>query len=323
MFGSTILDVAIGLVFVYLLLSLLVTAGSELIASWLNWRADNLRKGLQRLLNPTLAQELYDHPLIKKLSKSNRWPSYIPSGTFALALVDVIANLNPGGLQPAKDLGSLISNVPDPDVRRVLSLLAEEAGQDGQKLKENIENWFNNSMDRVAGWYKRKAQAVNVTLAIVFTVAVNADSILIVRSLSNDPALRAALVAQAQELAKGMPAQLEAGQPGTGTKATVDELEKRINRLSGLGVPVGWTDEPGDSIRQWPGWRPGDRPAAAWGAMWLHAVRYHLLGWLLTTLAVSLGAPFWFDMLNKIITIRSAGRVPEQKSNPAPEQPKA
>jgi hypothetical protein len=322
MFGSTILDVAIGVVFVYLLLSLLVTAGSELIASCLNWRANTLRKGLQRLLNPTLAEKLYDHPLIKKLSKSNRGPSYIPSGTFALALVDVIANLNPGAPQPAKDLGSLISKVSDPDVRRVLSLLAEEAGQDGQKLKAGIENWFNNSMDRVAGWYKRKTQVVNVALAIVFTVAVNADSILVVRSLSNDSALRAALVAQAQELVKEQPTPPATGQQGTETRAALDEVEKRINRLSGLGVPVGWSDETGDALRRWPGWIPREKDAAAWGAMWLHVVHDHLLGWLLTALAASLGAPFWFDMLNKIITIRSAGRVPEQKPRPAGEAPK-
>ncbi len=323
MFGSTILDVAIGLVFVYLLLSLIVTAGTELIASWLNWRADNLRKGLQRLLNPTLAQELYDHPLIKNLSKSGRWPSYIPAGTFALALVDVIANLNPGDLQPAKDLGSLISNVPDPDVRRVLGLLAEEAGQDGQRLKENIENWFNSSMDRVAGWYKRKTQVVNMILAIVLTVAVNADSILIVRSLSNDSALRAALVTQAQELARGTPVQPETGQPGTGTKAAVDELEKRFNKLSGLGVPLGWTDGPGDSFRQWPGWLAKNTDTTAWAAMWWPTARYHFLGWVLTALAASLGAPFWFDMLNKIITVRSTGKVPEEQPKRSKEEPKS
>jgi hypothetical protein len=248
MFGSTILDVAIGLVFIYLLLSLLVTAGTELIASWLTWRADNLRKGLQRILDPTLAQKLYDHPLIKKLSKSDRFPSYIPSGTFALALVDDIANLKPGDTQPAKAFGSMISNVPDPDVRRVLSLLAEEAGQEAQRLKENVENWFKTSMDRVAGWYKRKTQAVNVVLAIVLTVTVNVDGLLIIRSLSNDATLRAALVAQAQELAKERPPQQKAEQPVSDATPALDELEKRIQKLTGLGVPVGWTAVAGGKV---------------------------------------------------------------------------
>jgi len=320
MFGSTIVDVAIGVVFVYLLLGLVVTAGTELIASWLNWRANNLRAGLQRMLDPALAQELYNHPMIKRLSKSDRGPSYIPSETFALALVDVIANLRPADGQPAKDLASLIGNVPDPDVRRVLSLLAAEAGPDGQKLRENIEKWFNTSMDRVAGWYKRKTQLVNVTLAIAFTVAVNADSILIVQSLSNDSALRAALVAQAQAMVKDSPPP-PADQPGAGPGLTVDELEERITKLTTLGVPVGWTNETGEGFRRWPGWLPGDGGATAWGAIWRDTVRYHLLGWLLTALAASLGAPFWFDLLNKIITIRSAGKVPEEKLGPAKGPP--
>ena len=323
MFGSTILDVAIGLVFIYLLLSLLVTAGTELIAAWLNWRADNLRKGLQRILDPTLAQRLYDHPLIKKLSKSDRWPSYIPSGTFALALVDVIVNLNPGAPQPARDLESLIGNVPDPDVRRVLSLLAEEAGQDGQKLKEGIENWFNSSMDRVAGWYKRKAQAANVAVAIVLTVAVNVDSLLILRSLSNDAALRAALVAQAQELVKEKPPPPKVDQPGPDAKPALDELDKRIKQLTGLGVPVGWIAVVSPDFRQWPGWLPADRDTAAWAAIWWDTVHYHFLGWLLTALAASLGAPFWFDMLNKIITVRSTGRVPNEQPKRPKEEPKS
>lgn len=308
MFGSTIVDVAIGVVFVYLLLGLVVTAGTELIASWLNWRATNLRAGLRLLLNPALAQELYSHPLVKKLSRSARGPSYIPSEMFALALMDVIAHLKPGESPSARDLGSLLGNVPDPDVRRVLSLLAAEAGPDGQKLKENIERWFNISMDRVAGWYKRKTQVVNVMLAIVFTVAVNADSLLIVRSLSNDSALRAALVAQAQAMARETPA--PAGQPGTGQGPTVADLEQRIDKLSGLGLPVGWTDDPGAGFRRWPGWFPGDKGTAAWAATWRDTARSHVLGWLVTALATSLGAPFWFDILKKIITIRSAGRIP-------------
>ena len=313
MFGSTILEVVIGMVFIYLLLSLIVTAASELIASYMNWRADNLRKGLQRLLDPTLAQELYNHPLINNLSKSKRGPSYIPSDTFALALIDVIANLDSAALQGAKDFETLIKNVPSADVRRVLSLLAAEAGGDGQKLKNNIENWFNNSMDRVAGWYKRKTQAVNVTLAILFTVGVNADSILIVRNLSNDSALRAALVAQAQELAKTTPVESEKAQPGSNA---AEELEKRINKLSGLGLPVGWTDKSGDAFRRWPGWMPSETDTKTWAIMWSETIRDHILGWLLTALAASLGAPFWFDILNKVMTIRSAGLVPEKKSRP-------
>lgn len=317
MFGSSILDVAVGLVFVYLLLSLVVTAGSELIASCLNWRAHTLRQAIQQFLDPALAEKLYDHPLIKKLSRRSRGPSYIPSATFALALVDVIADLSLGESRATRTFASMIGVLPDPDVRRVLSLLAAEAGPDGQKLKENIESWFDSSMDRVVGWYKRKMQAVNAVLALVFAVAVNADSVLIVRNLSNDSALRAALVAQAQELVKERPVPAAPSPPGAETKGALGELETRIGRLSGLGIPVGWSDESLDATRQWPGWRPDKGGAAAWAALWLHVIRSHLLGWLLTALAASLGAPFWFDVLDKIIVVRSAGPAPESRSKPA------
>jgi hypothetical protein len=243
MFGSTILEVAIGMVFIYLLLSLIVTAASELIASFLQWRAGTLRQGVRHLLDPSLEQQLYDHPLIKKLSKGKRGPSYIPAGTFALALVDVIADLDKGRPQPALDFGGLIGNVPDPDLRRVLALLAAEAGQDGQRLKENIENWFNNSMDRVAGWYKRKMQMVNAILALGLTVAVNADSILIARGLSNDSALRAAFVAQAQEMGKATQPPSETAESVPDSKVAWDELQKRINKVSELGLQFGWTEK--------------------------------------------------------------------------------
>ena len=315
MLGSNVLDIAIGLVFVYLVFSLIVTAASELLAGALSWRADNLRKGLERLLGPALAHALYDHPLISKLSKGSRGPSYIPARTFALALVDTLPNLGAAHAVGAQTLTGLIDNIPDADVRRVLALLLDEAGTDGAKLNKNIEDWFNSSMDRVAGWYKRKTQIANVILAVAVVVVVNVDSLLIVTRLGNDAALRAALVAQAQELAKqappaaaGQPA--GAPQPGTEPKAALDEIDKRIGRLSALGLPVGWTDT-SDAGRPWPGWHPAGKPFAEWGGQWLGLVRQHLLGWLLTALAASLGAPFWFDILKKIITIRSAGPVPD------------
>jgi hypothetical protein len=315
MLGSTVLDVAIGLVFVYLLLGLLVSVATELVAAALSWRAANLRQGLQRLLSPALADALYDHPLISKLSKSGRGPSYIPADVFARALVDVLANLTAARPESSRDLGGMIDNAPDPDVRRVLTLLLAEAGQDGEKLKKSLEEWFNDSMDRVAGWYKRKTQVANLILAAVLAFAANADSLQIAQGLSNDAALRAALVAQAQALVKeGAPPASSSASGSPDGKAALGELDTRIARLSGLGLPVGWTDGAHDGPRRWPGWVPAGKPLADWGGDWLRAVRPHLLGWLLTALAASLGAPFWFDVLKKIIMIRSAGRVPDEPS---------
>jgi hypothetical protein len=413
LFGSTVLEIAIGMTFVYLLVSLIVSAANEVIASALRWRANNLWDGIRRLLDdakdnpgkqatgdgntPGLAQKLYDHPMIRRLSLSGKKPSYIPSRTFALALLDVISEptrdlksqieslvvtlpeeqkvklrqgmkkISSTGLAAGElktellsavnslpesndkkklqdlinkiptSLQELIDLLPTEDMKRTLRVLVEESEYDLEKLKENIEIWFNNSMDRVSGWYKRKSQFVQIALALVITFWANVDSILITKVLSNDTALRAAIVAQAGK----EPAPANGGQGLTGDLNTLkNNFDDSINRIEGLGLPVGWTTEenggnpdaqtnvqqgqsdvrkwPND-YRKWPGWYPGGGVTTSqWANLWGSTIRYHFFGWLMTIAAVSLGAPFWFDLLNKIINIRSSGKAPEEK----PKKPK-
>src|SRR5690348_7131358 len=113
MSGMAVLDVAIGLMFMFVMLSLLVTTVQESVASALRLRATNLYAALANLLaDPQLARhpeyeqlvdDLYRHPLIKslyrrspasELAKRFDWrspqPSYIPARTFAIALLDVL-----------------------------------------------------------------------------------------------------------------------------------------------------------------------------------------------------------------------------------------
>src|SRR5882724_6697988 len=102
MFGSSILEIAIGVIFVYLVLSLICTAVNEAIATLINKRGKNLFEGVKNLLNdPTftgLAQQVYNHGLVDGISKeavnpnkANRRPSYLPSKTFSLALLDILS----------------------------------------------------------------------------------------------------------------------------------------------------------------------------------------------------------------------------------------
>src|SRR5687768_16294759 len=102
LFGSTILEVAIGMFFLYKLLSIVCSGIHEVLAGWWIWRAKDLERGLGNLLcDPKLFEEVFKHPLIKALGNTNaearlvKWanrngcagaPSYIPAGTFTLAL---------------------------------------------------------------------------------------------------------------------------------------------------------------------------------------------------------------------------------------------
>jgi hypothetical protein len=100
-FDSAILDVGIGLAFIFLIVSLLVSAAAEALSGWMKWRSQHLWAGLEQLLQSKDARdELYSHPLIKGLARVDlripKWndgrngPSYIPSRTFALAVIDIL-----------------------------------------------------------------------------------------------------------------------------------------------------------------------------------------------------------------------------------------
>ena len=307
MFGSAILDIAIGLVFVYLLLSLVVTAANEVIASRLRWRAQNLYEGMRELLRDPKddkgwADKLYGHPLVNALSSGTAKPSYVPSRTFSLALLDLIDPAKTEGARSLESIRAGIAKLP-PELGKTVTVLFDEAEHNIEKLKTGIEVWFNTSMERVSGWYKRKSQNVMLILAAAVTVAFNVDTLSVVRTLSNDSAVRASLVAKAQETAK-VPL---SDNSKSLTPAEADAaLASSISKVESLGLPIGWNR--------------ADFPPDVYA--WLSRV----FGWILTIFAVSLGAPFWFDLLNKFMNIRGAGKAPEEvtkkpKEIPAPAAP--
>jgi len=349
MLGLPILDVAIGLIFIFLLLSLVVTAANELIASWLKRRATTLYRGIVRLLtNEETAKKVYAHPLISSLQEKpwlekyrdklpfKKRPSYIPSRTFALVLLDVLAP--PAAADPdrldtvraALQKGAAQGGIPG-ELAKALSVLLEDAGNDLEEFKKSIEVWFNSSMDRVSGWYKRRTQWILLLLAVIVTVAMNADTLVIAQTLWRDPAMRTALVSQAQQYAdqqrkqestptpavKSGPSEPPDVLPYDTAEKAYEEASQKFNdsvaAVRSLPIPLGWRDPAqADDIRE--------RRPDTWSA-WSSAVGAHGWGWLLTTLAISLGAPFWFDMLNKVIGIRAAGKAPEEKPKPPKKVP--
>jgi hypothetical protein len=307
------LQFAISLAFVYLLLSALCSAIQELIANLGKWRANTLEAGISNLLQDEgLKNDVYNHVLvkgiwrpswlIKKVSTIHK-PAYISSSMFAQVVQDLRATQ--GNALPAaakKALDTLLVGI-----------------NDAEEQKKKIEHWFDDAMDAVSGWYKRKANAWLWVIAGVVCVALNADTISIGKMLWDDPTARAALVQSANEyVAKKVQAQEGANAQGTTQSAADLEKEARARlqavkdartTLNGLSIPLGWcaasesgnTDSSCTPERQWP---TGDG--------WI----LKLLGLLITVLAVSQGAPFWFDLLQKAVNLRLAGDPPPD-SRPA------
>lgn len=288
--------------------------------------------------------ELYAHPLIWGLSQarrkpirflqSNHLPSYIPARTFSTALLDVVAPSGPGGSTTIADLRSAALKLPE-QIGKPLLIFINDAGNDLERFQTSLGRWYEDAMERVSGLYKRKAQAAILLIALVVTVATNADSIRIGQALSSSAALRAALVAQAEALANdpsaeqrtllqrrqeqdaALPADSAAAQEGEPPEiaaSRMGEIRAMIDSLQTLGIPLGW-ELPAET-RQ----RMDEAPwyGQPFVGAWFYGMEVlrNLPGLLVTMLALSLGAPFWFDVLNKVIHIRTAGRAPEERPKP-------
>ena len=164
--------------------------------------------------------------------------------------------------------------------------------QEVQQFQQNVEGWFNDAMDRVGGWYKRWTQAWQLALAIILVLLLNADTVMLTKRFSTDKDLRAAVLAQAEKASKD-----------------INQISTDIGAYS---LPLGWSNDPNDSRRfPWVPWK---------SITWLHFINVmfmKLIGLIISIGAVSLGAPFWFDMLSKFINIRGAGTPPGEKKKSA------
>ena len=174
----------------------------------------------------------------------------------------------------------------------------DHAQGDLNSARANLEAWFNATMDRVSGRYKRRTQLVLFLIGLAVAVVLNIDAITVAQRLSQDKPLREAAIAQA-----------------TKASSTMTYEEARDN-LQNIGYPIGW--------KQW--WPDPQKTRLqcvnenfCLFSIYIPSAVGVLLGWLITTLAVMLGAPFWFDVLNKFMVIRSTVKPHEKSPEEASE----
>lgn len=274
MFGSVVIEVALGLILVYLLFGLICTAVNELLAQAFRLRAKTLAEGIRNILADPDAQGLaklfYQHPLIKAFYREGDRPSYIPARAFAATVLDLVTKDHSAQFDKLEDGVSRLGNEK---MRNVLQIFVERSGGKIEKVQESLEQWFNDSVERVSGWYKRRIQIITLIVAGLATGFSNADTVTIANQLARNSVLRAALVAQAEMVAR---------QSAT---LTVAQVQEEVKALQGEGLEIGWSKDNTVGVLPW---------------------ATKIFGLLLTTLAASLGAPFWFDMLNKVVQLRSS-----------------
>ncbi len=436
MLGSPILDLAIGMAFIYLLLSLIASVVQEIIASITQARAANLERGLHSLFSgdplqltedgkpgKLFVQALYEHGLVRGLyqdphhdfkgkepprptrmekfqlafrralrsflnvtppgyvAKPNDLllPAYIPARTFALALTDLLndnkghwdslqnieAHLlelkrrNQTGMETAKadpqahaaaSLADKAAAYENKAVEALYALLLDAGGK-ADKFQANLENWYNDSMDRASGWYKRYTQKILLCLGLVIAIAFNVDSIHVARTLWFDHDARVGLANAADTYiknhpdfastspypaatlqTKSAPAKTPTPKPDANGESTADGAAQTsdasaegkdfdaLRMKQGLEDTVNTFNTVSQNSMLPIGWRRTSNTVPAPGAHWYEDIgRWILmfLGWCITAAALSLGAPFWFDMLNKIMVVRNTVKPSEKSPNEA------
>jgi hypothetical protein len=331
--GLTALDVAIGLFFLYFLLSIVCSTISEIVAGALGWRAANLELAIRHLLqDPEKVAEFWRNPRIRALTEpvlprkgilrrpasdsgeEVRKPSYLPARSVAMTLLDTLApevakkarETDPSAT-PSKDvirqLRESVGGIGNDTVRTALLDVLDEGRTAVDDFRRGLEGKFDELMDRASGWYKRRAQRAIIAIAIAVTLVGNVDTIQVASGLWNDDALRASVVQQASAASGG-----EAATAGE----DLDSLAEDVEDVGELGLPLGWSE--------------AGTPDSALG--WIGKV---LLGWPVTILALAMGAPFWFDVLGKFARLRATGnregtakddnRAPEDRDDPSRRRP--
>lgn len=338
MFDSAIVDTAIGLSMVFALFALLTTSIQEILATWFHSRAVCLRRGICNLLDAghefAVADVLYSHPLIRTISNAPRLPytappavldiparelpSYIPSVMFASVLLDTLSRQLTADSDDPRSLAvlrrAIEANGPfsRSNLGRVMLHLIARADRrtvdgDGEKeLLEEISAWYEAVMERVSGWYKRYTQWQVLWIGFVLAGAMNIDAIHLAVSLHRDPDMRARAAAAAQLLSTAQ--QQGFTEPSADTSETVrlavdsaaSAARQLIGSMQDAGMPVGWK---AGMIR-----RPNNWEDLRRGVL-------RVLGWVVVAISGLIGAPLWFDLLQKFITIRGAGTKPAPKTS--------
>ena len=451
MFNSPLLDVIIGLVFIFLLYSLLATSINEGIATLFGLRARMLKKAIidgmlaetkdDKWWNSTakyikglfmeaystliskrekpeaekrIGDKFYEHPLIRNYGSSRLFPnaSYIPNDNFSVVIKDILKDefqkrideivqykmklvsnndseentrlnlLHSSDMIKIKEIieyyGRCYSangsappfSIIDKDTWQIFQLHLQNSFYDIEKFTKKMEDWFDDSMNRASGWYKRQTQVVLFLIGMVLAFTFNVDTIAIAGKLSNDKDARDKLVTMAEQAVEKykddpkvkrmgdsngniIPDTSEAGIIHNDSifkkyQAKADSIKAFINgdlKKANDIIALGWgdyglkkngdtvlskykschttiNDEPiifkTDSIpkkdslyfenliykKHWLKYKVGFIISEGTGGK-------KFLGFLLTALAICLGSPFWFDLLNKLVKIRAAGKKEE------------
>jgi hypothetical protein len=299
-----ILGVAIGISTVYLALSIIASHVQEVIATLTSRRAVMLELAIRKMLNDDqLYTRLISHPLIQNISfnssderlekhveigdksKKEARPSYIASPLFSRVLLTVLATQHNLAVL---DFPGLIVAMPKSKLKDRLLTLTVGIENNAAACQAAVEAWYDSTMERVNGFYKRRTQWILLGIGLFLAILCNANLFRITSTLWLAKDARDSVAALAEVYG------CKGDQACTLPEYTSvrQAMEEKLNPL-----PLGY--EKGSIYNYWL------RLLHEKSAFWKQAQTglYALVGWLLTAVAISMGAPFWFDLLSNLLKL--------------------
>jgi hypothetical protein len=216
------------------------------------------------------------------------------------------------------ELVSQVSELPKPLQRSLLSLadqarlksktLQEEVNQ----LEKEVADWFDRSMDRASGVYRRNSKGIAILIGFLFAIATNADTFYMISRLSKDTLLRSTIEQAADHVVVSTRARNPAA-PTEGSKEIQEDLKEVKTAVDGvldeLPLPIGWnTTVLGQQVVD-------ENVVVDKKKGWLLKIPKRTFGWFITGVALSMGASFWYDLLGRFMKVRGTGAKPEEKKD--------
>lgn len=341
------LEIVIGLIFVYLLLSLLASIVQELFSNLTSLRGRLLIKSVAQLLelddkdakqalmekfkNSRVYQKYYNQTLV-----GSKLPSYLSPSQFLAVVKDLLKSPQPEGeaaegtvVDRSADSAdnSELSSVKDTDLRNSLEMLQYHVNTGGRSLDDSIKaevdqaeamvsKYFNEMMDLASAWYRRNVQYILILIGLSIAIAFDADTFEIYKSLGSNSSARQEVLQIATDFVNNdkitvyqvTPTPNDTSDTGSNgnDQATVDRIDSLKTQLTNLiqteintpssPLGLGWSNLPVN------------------GKDWF----FKAIGWIITALAISLGAPFWYDLLKMLVSVRGAaggGQSNNQNNN--------
>lgn len=306
-----LLETAISLFALLTIMSILASSVLELLESMIRRRSKFLKEAIDKALSdPSLscnyADLFYKHPQIKTLQQGDKkYPSYINPEVFSEVLIDIVINqyekehsvlnqatqkyeLSDTVSEKSKEqrLKEALKALQNSDLGVLLNSFRNTSDKI-EHLQKKITEWYNAYMERLGGWFKRSTHKLLFVSGFVVAAGINFDLVKITQEIYNNSEVRENILVYAESMK--LPAE---------DKPDDEVLKKRIEQnykdLDSFGLTLGWSHISCEDLTIWDCLRM-------------------FCGWLLAGVAVTRGSSFWFEAMNKLISLRSAGTRSDPK----------